>query len=140
MTTKRIIYSTPQGGVAIIIPTDELSIEQIAKKDVPVGLKYEFIDSDLIPQDRTFRDAWVKGDRCINHDLDKCKSIGHNIRRQKRSEEFAPLDEIIAKKIPGQSLTDVEAKRQEIRDRYSRIQTNIDAANSPEEIKATLSI
>ena len=57
---QRIIYKTPEGGVAILIPAPEcgLSIEEIAAKDVPQGLQYFIIDASQIPTDRTFRDAW----------------------------------------------------------------------------------
>jgi len=136
--TKRIIYPTPDGGVAVIIPTGELSIEEVAAKDVPEGTPYEIVENDIIPTDRTFRNAWVLGDCCINHDLDKCKEIGHTIRRQKRAEEFSPYDEVISKQIPGNDFTQVEASRQSIRDKYQDIQYTIDAAETPDEIKSTL--
>lgn len=57
---QRIIYRTPEGGVAIIIPAPEcgLSIEEIAAKDVPQGLEYFIVDASQIPTDRTFRNAW----------------------------------------------------------------------------------
>ena len=57
---KRIIYPTENGGVAIIIPAPEcgLTIEEIAKKDVPKGKPYKIIDASEIPTDRTFRDSW----------------------------------------------------------------------------------
>ena len=60
MTTMnpRIIYPTPDGGVAIIIPTGELPVEEVAKKDVPKGVPYSIVDASEIPEDRTFRDAW----------------------------------------------------------------------------------
>jgi hypothetical protein len=53
----RIIYPTAD-GIAVIIPTGELSIEDVAAKDVPAGTPYRFIDSDDLPQDRDFRAAW----------------------------------------------------------------------------------
>jgi hypothetical protein len=58
--TKRIIYQTDDGGVAVIIPTIEcgLTIEQIADKDVPTGKPYKIVDVSDIPTDRTFRNAW----------------------------------------------------------------------------------
>lgn len=60
--TKRIIYSTPEGGVAVLIPApeclQEYTIEQIAAKDVPAGVPYQIVDVDTIPSDRTFRAAW----------------------------------------------------------------------------------
>ena len=58
--TKRIIYPTQDGGVAVIVPAleCELSIEQIAAKDVPQGVPFKIVDTAEIPSDRTFRDAW----------------------------------------------------------------------------------
>lgn len=57
---QRIIFPTPDGGVAIIIPAPEcgLSIEEIAAKDVPAGTPYKIVDASEIPEDRTFRNAW----------------------------------------------------------------------------------
>lgn len=57
---KRIIYPTPDGGVAVIIPAPEceLTIEEIAQKDVPAGVEYKIIDTADVPSDRTFRNAW----------------------------------------------------------------------------------
>lgn len=55
---KRIIYPT-EAGIAVIIPADcELTVEEIAKKDVPAGVKYKIVDTSEIPSDRTNRDAW----------------------------------------------------------------------------------
>jgi len=59
---KRIIYKTTDGGVAIIIPTQEYlethTIEQLALKDVPANTPYKIVDVSEIPTDRTFRNAW----------------------------------------------------------------------------------
>ena len=57
---KRIIYKTDEGGVAVIVHAPEcpLSVEEIAKKDVPSGKAYKIVDTDTIPDDRTFRNAW----------------------------------------------------------------------------------
>ena len=58
--TQRIIYPNNEGGVSIIIPAPEceLTIEEIAAKDVPEGKPYKIVDVSDIPSDRTFRDAW----------------------------------------------------------------------------------
>jgi hypothetical protein len=57
---KRIIYQTPECGVAVIIPAPDcgLTIEEIAAKDVPAGLPYKIINTEDVPTDRTFRAAW----------------------------------------------------------------------------------
>ncbi len=59
---KRIIYKNPDNSVSIIVPSDEalqfMTIEQIAKKDVPANTPYKIVDVSEIPSDRTFRNAW----------------------------------------------------------------------------------
>jgi hypothetical protein len=71
-------------------------------------------------------------------DIDKAKTIGHDMRRAARAEEFKPYDEAIAKQIPG---TDgAEIARQAIRDKYAAVQADIEAAETPDEIKAALGI
>ena len=71
-------------------------------------------------------------------DLTKAKNIGHDMRRAARAEEFKPFDEAIAKQIPG--TEGAEIARQAIRDKYAVIQTSIEAAATPDEIKAALGI
>ena len=59
----KIIYKNESGGVSILHPTDEalsfMSIDDIAKKDVPTGLSYKIVEDSEIPTDRTYRDAWT---------------------------------------------------------------------------------
>lgn len=74
----------------------------------------------------------------ITVNLDKAKAIGHDMRRAARAEEFAPYDKIIAAQIPGQSAADAEAARAAIRMKYASMQAAIDAAASPDGIKAAL--
>jgi hypothetical protein len=58
---SRIIYQTPDGGVAVIIPNLDcgLTIEEIAAKDVPMGLPYKIINASDLPADRSQRDLWT---------------------------------------------------------------------------------
>lgn len=76
----------------------------------------------------------------IKINLDKAKAVGHEIRRAQRSAEFAPHDEVIAKRIPGVAMDEAEAARQAIRDKYAQVQIAIDAASTPEEIKVALGV
>ena len=75
----------------------------------------------------------------ITVNIEKANVIGHSIRREKRAEEFKPFDDAIAKQIPNQ-MDGAEASRQVIRDKYALIQSQIDSATTPEEIKAALGI
>ena len=135
---KRIIFQNESGGVSVIIPTGELPIEEVAAKDVPEGVAYEIVEDDAIPADRFFRGAWVANGAAVDVDLDKAKDIGHDIRRTQREAEFAPFDAIIMKQIPGNSATEAEEARQQIRFKYALIQDVIEAAETTDEIKSAL--
>jgi hypothetical protein len=74
----------------------------------------------------------------ITINLDKAKSIAHSIRRQRRAVEFAPLDQVIAARIPGTDTEVIEEMRQAIREKYADIQIAINAAETPDEIKAAI--
>lgn len=71
----------------------------------------------------------------IRINLTKAKAIAHDVRRAKRAAEFAPLD--IQATIPAMA-TQAEAARQAIRDKYAEMQTEIDAAATPDELKSII--
>jgi len=58
---KRFIYENDNGGISIVIPTDncELTLEQIKAKDCPSGKTVYTVDKSVVPTDRSFRDAWT---------------------------------------------------------------------------------
>jgi hypothetical protein len=74
----------------------------------------------------------------ITINLFKAKAVAHDIRRQRRAEEFAPLDEVIMKQIPGTDVQAVEAQRQAIRDKYAALQSNIDAAEDAQSLRTLI--
>jgi len=76
----------------------------------------------------------------ITINMDKAKAIGHQLRRTQREAEFAPLDALISKQIPGTNAAAAEAARQEVREKYATIQAEIDAAADPDQIKAALGL
>jgi hypothetical protein len=45
-------------SVLVPAPNCELSLEEICVKDVPTGVPYRIIDSNDLPADREFRNAW----------------------------------------------------------------------------------
>jgi len=61
----------------------------------------------------------------ITVNVDKAKGIAHEVRRAKRTEEFAPLD--VKATIPSEAVAAEEA-RAAIRAKYATVQGNIDAA------------
>jgi hypothetical protein len=74
----------------------------------------------------------------ISIDMTKAKDIAHEKRRAARAEEFKPYDEVIMKQIPGVSAQQAEASRQAIREKYATMQTQMDAAQTPEQLKTLL--
>ena len=132
---QRIIYTTEDGGVAVVVPSGELPIEQVLAKDVPAGATGEIVDISVIPSDRTFRGAWEKSGQSVVPNLAKSKTIAHDKRRAARALEFAPLD--IKATIPSEAAA-AEAARQAIRDKYAAMQSQMDAATTVEELKALL--
>mgnify|MGYP003656276263 CR=1 FL=1 len=56
----KIIYRTPENTVSFIVPAPKWSgsMEELAQKDVPTGLKYKIVEDSVIPSDRSFRNAW----------------------------------------------------------------------------------
>jgi hypothetical protein len=71
-------------------------------------------------------------------DIDKAKEIAHEKRREARAEEFKPHDEVIMKQIPGNNMVQAEAARQAIREKYEELQTQMNEAQTVEELKELL--
>ena len=133
---SKIIYTNSDGTVAVVIPSGEVPIEDLPTK---LGLTdYENVEDEVIPSDRTFRNAWVKTGATVVEDLTKSKEVGHELRRAARSEEFKPHDELISKQIPGADTDAAEATRATIRTKYTPMQTSIDNAATTADIKTAL--
>ena len=86
--------------------------------------------------DKTFRAAFVHGGgNGVEIDMPKAKTDTHIKRRANRDVEMAPLD--IESTIPAKAAA-AEIKRQSVRDKNARIQIQIDAAATPDELKLIL--
>lgn len=53
-----IIHPNDFGTITVIYPSGSLPVEEVALKDVPRGVPFKYIDSEALPKDRTFRNAW----------------------------------------------------------------------------------
>lgn len=71
----------------------------------------------------------------IKINIIKAQAIVHEARRDARAAEFAPLD--IKATIPSEAAA-AEAARQEVRDRYTAMQTSIDGATEVAALKAIM--
>ncbi len=142
MNNKRIIYKNTEGGVSVIVPANnsDLTIEEIAAKDVPEGITFDIVETVTVPSDRTFRSAWDINASAVVTDMPKAKVIAHDMRRVLREEEMAPYDDIVMKQVPGSDAGAAEASRAQLRTKYATMQTDIDAATTPEELKTILGV
>ena len=76
---KVIVYTNENGNVSVCTPTGELSIEEVLVKDCPDGAI--IIDSDVLPQDNDFFNAWelVSGSVLVN--IGRAKEVTKEIGR-----------------------------------------------------------
>lgn len=58
MTDKVVIFER-EGRISILWPSQPYPVEEVAKKDVPVGVPYLILDASELPQEPAFRAAWV---------------------------------------------------------------------------------
>jgi len=56
----KIIFKTAEGTVSVMSASPKWSgtMDELAKRDVPTGLKYKIVEDSVLPSDRTFRSAW----------------------------------------------------------------------------------
>ena len=130
---SRIIYTTDEGTVAILIPTDEcgLSIEEIAAKDVPEGKEYKIVDVSTISSDRSFRNAWVL-DNEITVDISKAKDITKNKLRVERKPLLEAQDILFMQaQESGSDTSGIVTEKQRLRD----ITNQVDSMTTVEELK-----
>lgn len=58
MSTQRIIYPNEHGGVCLVCPAPDFTIEEVLK-DVPSGKPFLVVNVSELPADITFFDAWT---------------------------------------------------------------------------------
>ena len=151
---KRIIYTRPDGGVSVVIPTGEIPFEDVLKKDVPPNAtNVSIVDASKIPSDRYFRNAWVCPNGKIEHDMTKCREIHKDRLRALRAPKLEDLDveyqraderEIACHDINDQDSVrqartdkrEITAQKQTLRDVTK--DPRIVAATTPDELKAAI--
>jgi len=142
--TQIIVYLSPTGSglcdYAMVNP--KLDVAEVREQFFSEHAEYFFTTSEELPVDMYYRNSWMFSPGKILVDIIKMKEIAHNIRREKRSLELEPYDNIIAAQIPGGEGEQAELKRVEIRAKYVAIQVAIDNATSyldlPPEVKSQI--
>lgn len=56
--SKVIIYKNANGNVSICYPSPDLDVNEVARKDVPIGTDYWIVEDTDLPSDFEFFNAW----------------------------------------------------------------------------------
>ena len=134
----KIIYED-NGNVCVVHPSNNWTgtMEDLANKIVPKGLHYDIVDDNIIPSDRTFRNAWKTGATGVEVDMLKARELWREKIRQARISKFAENDTILQNAIAD---GDEKAKSVAItlRNKLRELPQDprIDAAQTPNELKA----
>jgi hypothetical protein len=134
---KVIIYNEDNNRLSIISPTNfsNLTIEQIASKDVPNGKTYKIINkSELSNLDTTLRNAWsLNSNNEIEINLTLAKDFWKDKIRQARTLALKELDiDFIKAQEQGNDTTQIVADKNTLRD----LPSQVDTATTVDEIKA----
>ena len=80
----KIIYKTPEGGVAVVTPASGQQSANLVSKVVPYEAEYQIVSRDFVfPVDQIFRDAWTwEGkNKPILENLESSKAIAISVIR-----------------------------------------------------------
>ena len=115
---KVIIFKNDNGGVAVCIPTGELSIDAVLGKDVPTGRDARIVDSaDLPEDDNDFFDAWEMDTKTVSVNLDKAREITKRRLRAERAPLLAAQDVLWQRaQETGADTTAIVAEKNRLRD------------------------
>ena len=119
-------------------PIDAVIVENLnaAFQDRPF-VSWRRLSEGDIPQDRTFRNAWVDDGKYIVHDMGKAKQLKREHLRHERAAVFPALDAQWSRAF-GQGKADeaaaVERRRQALRDMPA--DPRIDAAATVDDLNA----
>ena len=128
----KIIYINFFGGVSVVHPTGELSIEEVAKVSVPDGVPYELVEDDAIPINRTFRNAWNLVGSKVSINITKAQEITKDRLRAEREPLLVEQDIAYMKALETNSdTTAIVAEKQRLRD----ITNQVDSMTTVVELK-----
>ena len=130
---ERIIYPNDDGGISIVIPTGEVSIEKVIAKAVPQGKQYQIVDVANFPTERVFRDAWELTGEAVSVNFDKAVEITKQRLRTERTPLLQAQDVAFQRALEsGADTAAIVAEKQRLRD----ITNLADEATTLDELKA----
>ena len=141
---SKIIFDY-EGNISVMTPSSEalqiMTIEQIAEKDLPVGVStYSIVEDSVVPTDRSFRNSWVgvgigTTGGTITEDMSKAKELHKTNIRRARVDKLAALDIEYQRATETSADTSaIVAKKQALRDAPAA--SGIATASNTTELKA----
>lgn len=114
--TQVIIFENENGGVAVCVPTGELSIEAVQAKDTPAGSI--IVDAATLPEaDNDFFNAWELNGSTVTVNLTKAKAITKDRLRAERAPLLDAQDVAYMRALEaGQDTSAIVAEKQRLRD------------------------
>ena len=132
--------TAPDGSIAIMQLVEGADLNEALAKHAGVSftpVAVREIDPAIIPQDRTFRNAWRRQGDAIGHDMDVAREIHRKRIRKARAPMLAELDVKLSRAMfpeSGLNAADVEKERQRLRDATKH--PSIENAKTVDELKA----
>ena len=141
---SKIIFDY-EGNISVMTPSSEalqiMTIEQIAEKDLPVGVStYSIVEDSVVPTDRSFRNSWVgvgigTTGGTITEDMSKAKELHKTNIRRARVDKLAALDIEYQRATETSADTSaIVAKKKALRDAPAA--SGIATASNTTELKA----
>lgn len=133
---ERIIYQNENGGVSVVTPSGEVSLDLVILKDLPKGVDYKVINVSDLPPDRYFRSAWEFDVDKISINMSKALEIQKNVLRAQRAPLLLALDVEYMKALETddkKKMGEIAEEKQMLRDITMR--PDLLNAKTPEELK-----
>ncbi len=148
---KRIIYTRPDGGVSIVVPTPEtlanpdfsddadLNAHLLARSIPDDASNVEIVDDTVVPANRTFRSAWRQTGAIVVVNMPAARQLHLQRIRTVRDDVLARTDTDFVRAVEDGDIveqTRLKTLRQALRDIPAEVQAGIDAAGDPNTLDA----
>lgn len=113
-----IVWTQPNGIIAICFPSGEVSIDVVLQKDVPSDVVPFVIDRSTLPNEaRDFYNAWEQTNGVITINFEKAKNVTKQRLRYEREPLLQAQDIAFQRALEaGADTTAIIAEKQRLRD------------------------
>lgn len=117
---KLILFKRDDDTIGLIsVGPNEHLINEIAATDVPKDCIWTIIEADFLPEDKTFRDAWVWRNNKIEVDIELAKDQKRRLFRSLREPLLPSLDLQFMRAVEEQDTEkqkEIVSKKKALRD------------------------